>query len=115
MPNLVMEYSNSADERINIQGLLEDLHQATMNSGLFESSSVKSRALRYHTWLIGDAEDEADFIHIRFELLSGRTSEQKRQLTRSLMEVLVQKTTDVHSLTIDVRDMDTDCFQKVLN
>ncbi len=26
MPNLVMEYSNSVDERINGQGLLEDLH-----------------------------------------------------------------------------------------
>lgn len=115
MPNLVMEYSNSVDERINIQGLLEDLHQATMNSGLFERSSVKSRALRYHTWLIGEQEDDVDFIHIQFELLSGRTAEQKRQLTRTLMEVLEQQATDVHSLTINVRDMDRDCFQKVLN
>jgi len=36
MPHLVMEYSNSVDERVNVQGLLEDLHHAAIQSGLFE-------------------------------------------------------------------------------
>lgn len=45
MPNLVMEYSNSVDERINVQGLLEDLHRAAIDSGLFEISSVKSATI----------------------------------------------------------------------
>ena len=57
MPNLVMEYSNSVDERVNVQLLLEDLHQAEISSGLFEVSSVKSRALRCYHWLVGDEED----------------------------------------------------------
>jgi len=115
MPNLVLEYSNSVDERVNVQGLLEDLHKAAMDSGLFDESSVKSRALRYHTWLIGNEGDSQDFIHIRFYLLSGRDEEQKRALSRQLMAVLQEQANQVHSLTIDVRDMDITCFQKVLN
>ncbi|WP_029826139.1 5-carboxymethyl-2-hydroxymuconate Delta-isomerase [Vibrio parahaemolyticus] len=115
MPNLVLEYSNSVEERVNVQGLLEDLHKAALESGLFELVSVKSRTLRCHNWLIGEAGDSLDFIHINFDLLSGRTPEQKRELSRALMAVLQEQVSHVHSLTVNIRDMDVDSFQKVVN
>ncbi len=115
MPNLVMEYSNSVDERVNIQGLLEDLHNVTLRCGLFDVGSVKSRSIRYHNWLVGEEGDSVDFIHISFELLDGRTEEQKRDLSRQLMEVLTQQASHVRSLTVNIRDMDKACFQKVIN
>ena len=115
MPHLVMEYSNSVDERVNVQGLLEDLHYAAIQSGLFDAPSLKSRALRYHHWLIGDEADNVDFIHVGFDLLEGRTPEQKRELARQLMAVLQEQASQVYSLTVNVRDMDKACFQKVVN
>ncbi|WP_159656283.1 5-carboxymethyl-2-hydroxymuconate Delta-isomerase [Vibrio atypicus] len=115
MPNLVMEYSNSVDERVNVQGLLEDLHEVALQSGLFDVGSVKSRALRCHNWLIGDEGDSVDFVHISFELLDGRTPEQKRELSRQLMTVLQEQASHVRSLTVNVRDMDKESFQKVTN
>lgn len=115
MPNLVLEYSNSVDERVNVQGLLEDLHQVVMECGLFDIPSIKSRALRCHLWLVGDEADSVDFIHISFEMLDGRTSEQKRELSRQLMDVLVAQASHVRSLTVNIRDMDRACFQKVTN
>ncbi|AXY02088.1 5-carboxymethyl-2-hydroxymuconate Delta-isomerase [Vibrio alfacsensis] len=115
MPNLVLEYSNSVDERVNVQGLLEDLHKVAIGTGLFDVASVKSRALRCHHWLVGDEGDSVDFIHINFDLLSGRTPEQKRDLSRALMTVLQEQASHVRSLTVNVRDMDIDCFQKVVN
>lgn len=115
MPNLVMEYSNSVDDRVNVQGLLEDLHQVAIQCGLFDIGSIKSRALRCHDWLIGDEADSVDFIHISFELLDGRSADQKRELSRQLMEVLQQQAGHVRSLTINIRDMDRECFQKVIN
>ncbi|PFG45430.1 5-carboxymethyl-2-hydroxymuconate isomerase [Vibrio sp. ES.051] len=115
MPNLVLEYSNSVEERVNVQGLLEDLHKTALESGLFEFASVKSRTLRCHHWLIGEEGSKVDFIHINFELLSGRTQEQKRELSRGLMGVLQEQASHVHSLTVNIRDMDVDTFQKVLN
>ena len=115
MPNLVLEYSNSVDERVNIQGLLEDLHQVTLNCGLFDVPSVKSPSLRCHNWLVGDEEDNVDFVHISFELLSGRTEEQKRELSRLLMQTLQKQASHIRSLTVNIRDMDKSCFQKVIN
>ncbi|MDE1514965.1 MULTISPECIES: 5-carboxymethyl-2-hydroxymuconate Delta-isomerase [Vibrio] len=115
MPNLVMEYSSSVDERINVQGLLEDLHQAAIHSGLFNTAAVKSRAVRCHHWLIGDEGDSVDFIHLSFELLSGRSVQQKRALADDLMAILQDKASNIRSLTINLREMDADCFQKVIN
>lgn len=113
MPHLVMEYSNSAEERLNMQGLLEDLHQVAIDSGLFSTKDIKSRAVRVHSWLVGDKGNSVDFIHITLELLSGRTAEQKRELSRSLMDVLAEQASHIDSLTINVRDMEKACFQKV--
>ncbi|GEM76081.1 5-carboxymethyl-2-hydroxymuconate Delta-isomerase [Vibrio sagamiensis] len=114
MPNLVLEYSNSVEEQVNVRGLLEDLHKVALDSGLFELSSVKSRTLRCHNWLVGVQEDSVDFIHINFDLLVGRTPEQKRALSRALMTVLQESATHIHSLTVNIRDMDIDSFQKVV-
>ncbi|BAC95788.1 5-carboxymethyl-2-hydroxymuconate isomerase [Vibrio vulnificus YJ016] len=115
MPNLVLEYSNSVEERVNIPGLLEDLHHIAIKSGLFDAPSVKSRTLRCHHWLIGEEGDSVDFIHVSFDLLSGRTEEQKRELSRQLMAALQETASHVRSLTVNIRDMDKDSFQKVVN
>ncbi|MGF1742846.1 5-carboxymethyl-2-hydroxymuconate Delta-isomerase [Vibrio profundum] len=115
MPNLILEYSNSVDERVNVQGLLEDLHQEVLSCGLFEKSSVKSRAIRYHNWLVGEHNDSQDFIHLRIELLEGRSIEQKTDLSQRLINALAELASHVHSLTVDVREMEKASFQRVLN
>ncbi|MGC9421035.1 MULTISPECIES: 5-carboxymethyl-2-hydroxymuconate Delta-isomerase [Vibrio] len=113
MPNLVLEYSNSVEERVNIQGLLEDLHQVALQSGLFEASSVKSRTLRCHHWLIGEQGNSVDFIHLNLELLDGRTEMQKTILAQQLISVLSEQAGQVYSLTVNLRDMDRAYFQKI--
>jgi 5-carboxymethyl-2-hydroxymuconate isomerase len=110
MPNLVMEYTNSVDERVNVQGLLEDLHEVALHSGLFDVTTVKSRALRCHNWLVGEDGDAKDFIHVSFELLEGRSDEQKQHLAQQLMDVLELQTNNISSLTVNIRDMDKKSF-----
>lgn len=113
MPNLVMEYSDPVAERVNVQGLLADLHRVLLICGLFEPDSVKSRSYPCHCWQIGDDGDRKTFIHLGLSMLAGRHPEQKRQLSRDLMTVLEAHASMIHSLTIDIRDMDTECFLKV--
>ncbi|MFB9136531.1 5-carboxymethyl-2-hydroxymuconate Delta-isomerase [Vibrio olivae] len=112
MPHLVMEYSNSVEERLNIPGLLEDLHQVALDSQLFDVPSVKSRAVRCYHWLVGESADSIDFIHITFSLLEGRSEEQKAWLSTQLMTLLAASAGQVESLTVDIRDMDKGTFQR---
>ncbi|MGF1685298.1 5-carboxymethyl-2-hydroxymuconate Delta-isomerase [Photobacterium japonica] len=113
MPNLVMEYAEPVAERVNIPGLLADLHQVLLASGVFVPDTVKSRGYPCQTWLVGEGADIDTFIHVQLSLLAGRDAAVKRDLSRGLMAVLEQHATAVTSLTIDVRDMDRDCFLKV--
>jgi 5-carboxymethyl-2-hydroxymuconate isomerase len=112
MPNLVMEYTHSVDERINVQSLLEDLHTVLIKSEYFALTSIKSRAIRLHHWLVGDLADSVDFIHLTLEPLAGLSDEQKSILSAALMAVLNQQALHVQSLTINIRDMDPLCFAK---
>lgn len=115
MPNLIMEYSNSVEERVNIPSLLEDVHQVALQSGLFNLASVKSRAIRVNDWMIGEEGNSDDFIHICVELLDGRSEEQKSVLSQQLIEALQVHAAHVRSLTVNIREMDRACFQKVVN
>lgn len=113
MPNLIMEYADPVAERVNVPGLLEDLHQTLLSCGLFEPDSVKSRSYPCHNWLVGAEGDLNTFIHIELSMLSGRNPEQKRDLARSLVVVLEQHASTINSLTVDIRDMDRESFLKV--
>lgn len=113
MPNLIMEYSSSVEERINVPGLLEDLHNVALNCGLFDPSAVKSRSLRCQHWLIGLDENNVDFIYVSLELLSGRTEQQKSDLSRRLLEVLQQKARTVQQLSVNIIDMDKASFNNL--
>jgi len=113
VPNLIMEYADPVAERVNVPGLLEDLHQILLSCGLFEPDSIKSRCYPCHTWLVGAEGDLNTFIHIELSMLSGRSSEQKRDLSRSLITVLEQHASTINSLTVDIRDMDRDSFIKI--
>ncbi|NOH70811.1 5-carboxymethyl-2-hydroxymuconate Delta-isomerase [Vibrio pectenicida] len=115
MPNLVMEYSHSVEKVVDVKNLLKSLHQVALSCGLFDAESVKSRSFSCQDWLIGDAGNNVDFIHVSFDLLDGRTKQQKQQLSCQLMATLQAQAGEVHSLTINIRDMDRECFQKVLN
>ncbi|MDC0610091.1 5-carboxymethyl-2-hydroxymuconate Delta-isomerase [Vibrio sp.] len=112
MPNLIMEYTNSVDERSNVQLLLEELHQGMMDSELFEISSIKSRAIRLNQWLIGEHQDREDFIHVTVELLKGRTDEEKGRLAEKLIQILAKNAVHIESLTVNIRDMEPLYFRK---
>ncbi|GAD80899.1 5-carboxymethyl-2-hydroxymuconate Delta-isomerase [Vibrio ezurae] len=115
MPNLIMEYSDALEGRLNIHSMLQDMHQIMIDSDLFECNSIRSRTLRTHLWLIGESEDQHNFIHISIELIEGRTPEQKKALSDRIFQLLVEQANWVGSLSVDVRDMDQECFNRRCN
>ncbi|MCE0493933.1 5-carboxymethyl-2-hydroxymuconate Delta-isomerase [Vibrio salinus] len=112
MPNLIMEYSNSVDERASVPLLLESLHQGLIDSGLFEVPAIRSRAIRINDWLIGSSEDREDFIHVTLELMEGRSDEQKNRLAEAIIHILSEHAASIESLTATVREVSSAGFLK---
>ncbi len=113
MPNLIMEYTHSVDERINVQSLLEDLHNALIESQYFEVNSIQSRAMRLHQWLVGELSDSVDFIHVTLEPLEGLSAQQKSTLSEQLMAILSEQAAHVQSLTVKIRDIQVSGYSRV--
>jgi len=112
MPHILMEYSEPVAGKTNIKDLLSEIHTAVRKSGLFEPEAIKSRAVSYPLWQVGDLRDEGHFIHVTLMILNKRSIQQRRELGQPVLELLKRSVTGVHSLTVEVREMEKETYLK---
>jgi 5-carboxymethyl-2-hydroxymuconate isomerase len=111
VPHIVCHYS--ADQKMpTVREILLSLHNAAASTGIVQAEDLKIRAQSFDEFLV--AGEERSFFHVSFYLLAGRTSQQKQALSVELRRVLSQMLPNTHSISIDIRDMDTEAYKKRL-
>ena len=115
MPHLTVEYTSNLAQIRNSDILLH-LNQAALASGQFGELDVKSRLIEHDSFLIGTAQTGQAFVFVRAAILSGRTSEIKRDLSDRFLNVLKNEftwPTDLNvQLCVENVDMDRDAYSK---
>lgn len=114
MPHCIIEYSAPLAAQIDIDELVQSVHQGALASELFEPSAVKSRSYASHSSQIGLLAD-GSFIHITFKIMPGRTNEQKKYLTQMVYRQISELTLDVSSLTMEVLELNGENYFKRLS
>jgi 5-carboxymethyl-2-hydroxymuconate isomerase len=112
MPHAIIEYSENIADKIVSRHILHVVHGVMQTSGLFDTNAVKTRAYGLSHCLVGDAGSSGSFIHIIVYLLDGRTPAQKQQLSQSIFDILNERLSEVDSITVDIRDLDRQCYKK---
>ncbi|WP_105101496.1 5-carboxymethyl-2-hydroxymuconate Delta-isomerase [Microbulbifer pacificus] len=113
MPHLVIEYSQRLEGRISIATLVENGHRAMNNTGLFNASAIKTRALPYRDFALGnDEKGDRTFIHAEVRILEGRTTEQKEALSAAIFNSLCESAPEVPEISVEVRDMEKASYAK---
>jgi 5-carboxymethyl-2-hydroxymuconate isomerase len=112
MPHCLIELSKNMPSNLCIKTLLSQVHSAIFASGLFEEPSIKSRVLAYEHYLVGSSD--AGFIHVNIKILEGRSRALKSQLANLVLDRLQQMDLSSMSLTVEVMDIETACYAKVL-
>ncbi|MDO8828339.1 5-carboxymethyl-2-hydroxymuconate Delta-isomerase [Methylophaga sp.] len=110
MPHCIIEYSNTLD--INPARLVEAVHQAVVESDLFDASHIKTRAVAYEHFRLAD--NSRDFIHVTIRLHGGRTAQQKQHLTASILQALHKLRLTVITITAEAVDIDSDSYAKLV-
>jgi 5-carboxymethyl-2-hydroxymuconate isomerase len=87
MPHLTVEYSDNMAE-LPADAVLLSLNETLVASGLFEAHDIKSRAVMLEEFLIGTSRGDQGFVHAKLSLLSGRSTEVRRNLSQSLLRTL---------------------------
>lgn len=89
MAHLILEYSANLDSNeLNLDALFDNLHQATVNTGLFPIAGLRSRAHRCEHYRVADGSSHFGFVHLEFKLGSGRSEQEKKEVAATLIKVL---------------------------
>ena len=112
VPHCLIEYAKDVENQVEISKLVEAVFNGAYSSELFDSAQIKTRALAFEHYMVGNRK--SDFIHVTLSILSGRTNEQKAQLSMLVLSQLKSLSLQATSLTVDVRDLDRASYAKAI-
>ena len=111
MPHIIVEYAGHLDETHCMTGMCQALFDAAAASGVFpDVNAIKVRAVPCPFSRIGT--EPQSFAHVTIRLLAGRDDDVKADLTRTILAALDTVLTDVGSLSVDIKDIDTATYAK---
>jgi 5-carboxymethyl-2-hydroxymuconate isomerase len=106
-----VEYSANLDGSLDVQRLVDDLHQVVADSGVAEIAAIRTRAKRRDVYRVADGNAKNAFVHVTMRLRIGRSEEQRTKMADALLE-----TTDGHlqgahathdiAITVEMEEID---------
>lgn len=86
MPHIIVEYSQNLEQRIDVQGLLDALHETAIASGVFPLGGARTRAARREAYTIADGHPDNAYVHVQLRIGHGRDEETKRSAAQALFD-----------------------------
>jgi 5-carboxymethyl-2-hydroxymuconate isomerase len=106
MPHFVIDCSKNITALKTPEEIIQNVYDAAESSQLFSPGDIKVRITPFEHYNIGNTKN--DFIHIFANIMEGRDSEQKSNLSRGIISELKIMFPEVPTISINVRD-----FEKV--
>lgn len=110
MPHLIIEYAETAVTDIQVDTMMEAVHEAAVSTGLFDEANIKTRAIPLRYYHLG--RNGGGFIYVQCRIHTGRSDEQKRKLSESLLAALCDMPLSVKETTVEVVEMDSSSYTK---
>lgn len=108
MPHFILEHS--ANLPMETEALVSLVQQFACACGLFDPTSVKTRAVAFEHFQLGN--DKKGFIHLQIHLMEGRTLEQKQTLINEALKLLIAKVGENFALSAHCYDLLSDIYRK---
>ncbi|MDH5324347.1 MAG: 5-carboxymethyl-2-hydroxymuconate isomerase [Gammaproteobacteria bacterium] len=113
MPHIIVEYAENALDPSQEKSVLKTIHTCVAQSGLFETSHIKTRAYCFRAFT--HAGGTKPYIHVQARIKSGRNSENKKRLSNAIIAALQPMGLPVAVITVEIVDMDRESYGKFLN
>ena len=110
MPHIIIEYAEQLASEAEIETILRVVHQATVDSGLFQANHIKTRAYPFRQF--SNAGGRNPYIHVQARIKSGRDAENKKQLGEAILAGLSSLNSNASVMTVEIIDMDRDSYAK---
>ena len=105
MPHFVIDCSKDILEIQDPKAVILQVHNDSNNSGLFEENDIKVRLNPFtENYLVGGKE--SSFIHVFANIMEGRTTEQKANLSKQIVAGLKTLFPDIPFIDLYVDEWD---------
>ena len=90
MAHFIYEYSaNLPAEQLDLPGLMEKMHKAADDSGIFPLAGLRSRAIRCEDFRVGDGNPENGFVNLSMKVGRGRERDTRMGIAQTLFDILL--------------------------
>jgi len=111
MPHQIIEYSANLDTDIDIDELVQALHETAVSIDALPTGGIRTRAVRHDHYQIADGHPDNSFIYVMLRIMKGRTLEQKKDAGEKLFGTLQKFVDSVYqerpmALSFEIQEID---------
>jgi 5-carboxymethyl-2-hydroxymuconate isomerase len=96
MPHLNIEYSANLEDALDVQALVDRIHDTALETGIFPLGGVRTRAEARKYYRIANGDPRAGYIHMLVRIGAGRDLEVRRAAGEKLFTALCEFTDQLY-------------------
>ena len=104
MPHFILDCSESVFEEHSEEQILEQIHFVANSTRLFDEDDIKVRVNPFKMYSVGNKRE--DFIHVFAYIMEGRSTEQKADLSRKVVQKLTSMFPKIAKIAMNVYDFE---------
>jgi len=108
MPHFVIHCSENILSLKSEEEILRLVHDTTDATGLFKKGDIKVRIQSFKNFTVGNTK--SDFIHVFGNIMEGRTTEQKADLSRRVIIQLKSAFPKVPVVSINISEFEKSTY-----
>ena len=108
MPHFVIDCSANIIKIKNPNEVMQIVHDTAEASKLFDKGDIKVRLNPFQYYNLGNSKD--DFIHIFANMMEGRNTAQKAELSKNMISSLKSIFPNVPIISINIRDFEKSTY-----
>lgn len=88
MPHIIIEYSANLRERMNLRGLIDEVHAVALTTGVFPLGGLRTRAEERIDYRIADGHPDNGFVHVTLRIGHGRDQATKLRAGQTVFDAV---------------------------
>jgi len=111
MPHQIIEYSANLESRVDIQNLVDGLHDNAMGIDGLPLGGLRTRAVRRENYQVADQHPDNAFVHMILKLGHGRDEATKKAFGEAIFNALCELLEPVSStsplaISFEIQEID---------
>lgn len=111
MPHFVIDCSEQIIKLKTPETIMQKVYDTAQSTGLFAPNDIKVRINHFQYYNTGNTKD--DFIHVFANIMEGRTTEQKSNLSKQIVTELKAMFPEVPIISMNIRNFEKATYRNI--